>query len=87
MELNLDVQANVMGSDQSSQHGQSRLRGKNPKRSQSAGNNSNSGGHRDDRVVGNTSPRPSICSDSDIPYISYATARPISEGESALFKN
>lgn len=60
-----------MGSDQSSQHGRSKNRGKNPKRSQSAGSDNS-------RLV--SSPRHSICSDSDIPYISYATTRPISDG-------
>ncbi|CAL8116020.1 unnamed protein product [Orchesella dallaii] len=66
-----------MGSDQSSQQGQSRRRAKNPKRSQSAGNDSDSSGRK--IFGGSSSPRPSVCSDSDIPYISYATTRPISE--------
>lgn len=66
-----------MGSDQSSQHGH-RKKGKNPKRSQSAGNDSDPSGRK--FFGGSSSPRPSVCSDSDIPYISYATTRPISEG-------
>ncbi|CAG7649266.1 unnamed protein product, partial [Allacma fusca] len=66
-------------SEQSSQHGHSKSRGKNPKRSQSAGNENEGYQRGSDRILGNTSPRPSICSDSDIPYISYATTRPISE--------
>lgn len=71
-----------MGSDQSSQHGH-RKKGKNPKRSQSAGNDSDPSGRK--FFGGSSSPRPSVCSDSDIPYISYATTRPISEGTSIFF--
>jgi hypothetical protein len=74
-----------MGSEQSSNSGQSKKgKGKNPKRSHSAGNDKDSEFGR--KLFGNTSPRPSICSDTDIPYISYTATRPISEGMYVLYE-
>jgi hypothetical protein len=71
-----------MGSDQSSQGGKSK-KGKNPKRSHSAGTEKGNEFRRN-KSYSSSSPRPSICSDSDIPYVSYTTTRPISEGKVQL---
>lgn len=73
------VRNSIMGSEQSSQHGKlvraGLRRGKSVPEyrinTEEGSNNSN------EINTGTISPEPSICSDSDLPYISYTVNRPI----------
>lgn len=68
-----------MGSEQSSQHGKSIRTGL--RRGKSVPNyrpeNEENNDEDDDVETGTISPEPSVCSDSDLPYISYTVNRPI----------
>lgn len=67
-----------MGSEQSSQQGKSVRAGL--RRGKSVPNyrpENEKNDDEDDLTTGTISPEPSVCSDSDLPYISYTVNRPI----------